>query len=59
VLFDNRRSHFESKGRLTFGARGNHRFAFVKILGLTRVPVMVGLVHPDIKSVWRDLTVTS
>ena len=51
--------HFDSKGRLIFGARGNHRFAIAKILDLARVPVMVGLVHPDIKSVWRDLTVTS
>ena len=51
--------HFDSKGRLIFGARGNHRFAIAKILDLARVPVMVGLVHPEIKSVWRDLTVTS
>ena len=51
--------HFDSKGRLIFGARGNHRFAIAKILDLARVPVMVGLVHPDIKNVWRDLTVTS
>lgn len=51
--------HFDSKGRLIFGARGNHRFAIAKLLDLDRVPVMVGLVHPDIESSWRDLTVTS
>lgn len=51
--------HFDSKGRLIFGARGNHRFAIAKLLDLDRVPVMVGLVHPDIESNWRDLTVTS
>ena len=51
--------HFDSKGRLIFGARGNHRFAIAKLLDLNRVPVMVGLVHPDIESNWRDLTVTS
>ena len=47
--------HFDSKGRLIFGARGNHRFAIAKLLDLDRVPVMVGLVHPDIESNWRDL----
>ena len=47
--------HFDSKGRLIFGARGNHRFAIAKLLDLNRVPVMVGLVHPDIESNWRDL----
>ena len=51
--------HFDSKGRLIFGARGNHRFAIAKLLDLARVPVMVGLVHPEIESIWRDLTVTS
>lgn len=51
--------HFDSKGQLIFGARGNHRFAIAKLLDLARVPVMVGLVHPEIESIWRDLTVTS
>lgn len=50
--------HFDSKGRLIFGARGNHRFAIAKILDLTHVPVMVGLVHPKVERNWRDLTVT-
>ena len=48
--------HFDSKGRLIFGARGNHRFAIAKLLDLSRVPVMVGLIHPEIQSSWRDLT---
>ncbi|MFM8520920.1 MAG: hypothetical protein ACKOBK_02225 [Acidimicrobiaceae bacterium] len=51
--------HFDSKGRLIFGARGNHRFAIAKLLDLSRVPVMVGLVHPEVRSTWRDLTVSS
>ena len=51
--------HFDSKGRLIFGARGNHRFAIAKLLDLNRVPVMVGLVHPDIESNWRDLIESS
>lgn len=51
--------HFDSKGQLIFGARGNHRFAIAKLLDLSRVPVMVGLVHTKIKNSWRDLTVTN
>ena len=50
--------HFDSKGQLIFGARGNHRFAIAKLLDLDRVPVMVGLVHPEIERNWRDLTVS-
>jgi len=50
--------HFDSKGRLIFGARGNHRFAIAKILDLDQVPVMVGLVHPAIERNWRDLIVS-
>ena len=50
--------HFDSKGQLIFGARGNHRFAIAKLLDLDRVPVMVGLVHPEIEGNWRDLTVS-
>jgi hypothetical protein len=51
--------HFDSKGRLIFGARGNHRFSIAKLLDLSRVPVMVGLVHPTVKKKWRDLTLPS
>ena len=51
--------HFDSKGRLIFGARGNHRFAIAKLLDLSAVPVMVGLVHPKIEDSWRDLTITN
>ena len=51
--------HFDSKGQLIFGARGNHRFAIAKILELPVVPVMVGLIHPNVKDSWRDSTVWS
>jgi hypothetical protein len=51
--------HFDSMGRLIFGARGNHRFAISKLLELSIIPAMVGLVHPKVKDSWRDSTITT
>ena len=39
--------HIDRDGAPIFGAIGNHRVGIARVLGLTRIPAQLGVVHPD------------
>lgn len=45
--------HIARDCRPIFGQRGVHRFVMAQLLGLSRVPAQVGVVHPAALKTWR------
>lgn len=46
--------HFDRCGKPIFGNRGIHRFAIARVLQLSSIPVVVGVVHPKaLAAGWR------